>query len=104
MKTSGGMKNLEGVRQVSFYNGSNWCPEDIPFTSCHVSGHRVSGREISHKADGCAWAEVESAHGQCLLSGMVGYGIRSFMEERLASGGHRPYDVRRSAGTCPQDI
>jgi AraC-like DNA-binding protein len=34
MKTSGGMKNLEGVRQVGFYNGSGWCPEDIPFTSC----------------------------------------------------------------------
>ncbi len=56
MKTSGGMKNLEGVRQVSFYNGSNWCPEDIPFTSCMSAVIEYLGERYPIKQMG--------AHGQ----------------------------------------
>jgi hypothetical protein len=37
MKSSSKMVNLDNVRQVTFFNGSGWAPEDIPFPSCMSS-------------------------------------------------------------------
>lgn len=49
MKSSNKMVNLDNVRQVTFYNGSGWAPEDIPFPSCMSSVMEYLGENFPIK-------------------------------------------------------